>query len=485
MSVSRRSTARNGRDRGSILPLTLVVTVAMSTIMISLLSYTATNLRYGNVVEDRADRLSAAEAGLRHVLEKIQINGLLCTTNAGNGAGIDIAIPDTISDANVSVNCSKANGTLSNITSWAVVVTAEGMPAAEKAYVTSSGNGTTKVFGGPSYVADLSRMGVGAALEIRDGDLWTTDSSCTKGGQYSSNGSSIANLSFSPATRGVWCTSDDWTDLYKEPAVPTTPSAAPAPQTFGTCKVFFPGLYTSPPAFDTNNYMRSGDYFFDNVGNVAVNKATVTAGRQGVAGDLQAIKNDACDSYRDSPITSPQYDPPEGATFYMDGNSRFTMQVQGSLEILRRQHSQFVAGQFYSDFVSVHALPTSTLDWQTPILGTAPGNKKELAVHGQVWAPRASIEFGGVTNTAVAQFSGGMVVAKFAASASASVSGFVIQVQGSPYSDKFIFTATADKNGITRVRVVAQLRFSAPPTGNGVGTWELAMNSWRVCGATC
>lgn len=473
MDTTPQPTPRR-RDRGSILPLTLVVTVVISTLMLSLLSYTSSNLRYGQVVEGRADRLSAAEAGLRHVLEKVQINGLLCSTNAGNGSGIDIAIPDTISGVDVSVNCAKVNGTLSNIASWAVVVTGVGLPAGQKGYITSGSNGVTKVFGGPSFVANPGLMGIAAPLEIRDGDLWHTDPACTNGGGYASDGSGPQwnNLSFSPATRGVWCTSQTWDQLFTEPAYPATPALAPAPQTFGTCKVFWPGRYTSAPPWASNNYMRSGDYFFDNVGEVEVKQANVTAGRQGVAGDQQAIANSPCDSYRDN------QDVPEGATFYLSGNSRFKMLSQGSLEILRRQHN--------NDFVSVQALPSSTLDYSTPILATGPGNNKELAIHGQVWAPRATVEFGNVTNSAVAQFSGGIVVARLAAQASASVSGFVIQVQGSPQSDRFVFTARAVKDGgVTEVRVIAQLRFSSPPTGIGVGTWELAMNSWRVCPATC
>ena len=474
---------RGGRgDRGALLPLTLVVTVVVSAVVLSLVGYTSANLRYGRVVEDRADRLSAAEAGMRHVLEKVQINGLLCSTNAGNGAGIDIEIPDRISGADVSVNCRKVDGTLSNITSWAVVVTGEGLPAGEKGFITTTGNGKTKVFGGPSFVADPSLMGIEAPLEIRDGDLWTTDPSCSRGGQFSSStpSPSWGDLTFSPANRGLWCTEQEWDDLFLEPRVPSSLSALPLnppPVDVGTCRVFRPGRYTTKPAFGANNYLRSGDYVFQGTGEMNIKQMTITAGRQGVAGDQQEIENPACDAYRDN------QDVPTGATFYMSGNSRFTMQAGGALEILRRQHDD--------DFVSIHALssgapwPASTLDWTTPVLASDPGNGKQLAVHGQVWAPRTTIEFGEVASSAVAQLSGGVVVARLAAAASASVSGFVIQVQGSPQQDKFTFTAHAEKNGVTEVRVVAQLRFSSPPSGIGVGTWEMAMNSWRVCEQTC
>ncbi|WP_420450307.1 hypothetical protein [Ilumatobacter sp.] len=458
------------------------MTVVVSSVIISLVGYTSANLRYGRVVEDRADRLSAAEAGLRHVLEKVQINGLLCSTNAGNGSGVDIEIPDTISGVDVSVNCAKVDGTLSNITSWAVVVTGEGLPAGEKGFVTTSGHGKTKVFGGPSFVARPSLMGISAPLEIRDGDLWSTDAGCSHGGQFSTSTPTAVwgALSFSPANRGLWCTEQEWHELFTEPSVPAGLSSLPtnpAYTDFGTCRVFWPGRYTVEPAWAANNYLRSGDYVFANTGEMRLKHATVTAGRQGVAGDQQEIENPACDSYRDN------QDVATGATFYMSGDSRFTMQAGGALEILRRQHDY--------DFVSIHALssgaafPASSLNWSNKILASAPGNGKQLAVHGQVWAPRTTVEFGEVASSAVAQLSGGVVVARLLAAASASVSGFVIQVQGSPQQDKFTFTARAEKNGTTEVRVVAQLRFSSPPSGIGVGTWEMAMNSWRVCAQTC
>ena len=160
----------------------------------------------------------------------------------------------------------------------------------------------------------------------------------------------------------------------------------------------------------------------------------------------------------------------------------FEVSTQGGFEILRRQQN--------NDFVSLHALPpghamASTLDYNTDIINTGPGSNKQMVIHGMVYAPRASLEFGNVANAAAAQLSGGAIVARIEAQAAASASGFVIQVQGSPQSDRLAYTATATKNGTTQVRVIAQVRFAPPASGAGVGTWELVMNSWRVCDATC
>ena len=57
MKKLHRHTAR--RDEGSILPLVLVMTVVLATLVVALASYVSAGLRYTTVVEDRADRLAA------------------------------------------------------------------------------------------------------------------------------------------------------------------------------------------------------------------------------------------------------------------------------------------------------------------------------------------------------------------------------------------------------------------------------------------
>jgi hypothetical protein len=467
-------------DDGTILPLALVVSVVLSAVVLALTSYTFTNLRFGGSVENRADRLSAAEAGMRHVLEQVT-DGTLCTTNAGVAGG-DIVVPGTISGASVTVNCKQIGGTLSNITSWAVVVTGEGGVPDGDGWITNSGAGKAKAFGGPSYIARPALLGIKAPMTIEDGSLWHSDPGCEEFGQYdegAETSSDYDNITFQ-SSRGVWCTGKAWDELFLEPQTNPPPAVTKPWELIGGCRVFYPGTYTTTPDFLKQNgsvggpnYMMSGNYVFANTGEMTVSNAIVTAGREGVAGDQQEISNPVCDQVRDNL----DLDPGRGATFYMEGNSRFTIGDKGALEILRRQQG--------NDFVSVHATSASTLNYQTPILSTKTGNNKELAIHGVVWAPRSAIEFGLVTNSSVAQLVGGAVVAKLDVSTSASITGFVIEVQGSPQSDKIIFTATATKKGTTKVRVIAQLRFSPPPTGSGVGTWELAMNSWRVCNVTC
>ncbi len=469
------------RDRGLILPLVLVVAVVLSLVVVSIARYATTTLRYGQVAEGRADRLSAAEGGIRDVLDRLDSDGTLCTTLAGAG-GITIDVPTQINDADVEVDCRAIGSTLSNITGWAIAVTGNG--ASGPALLTQSGAGSDKVFGGPTYVNSLADLDLKAPLEVSGGHLWFTDPSCLEGGEYFSDGSGISNLQFDPPSRGVWCTSKTADELFSEPTVPGLGSLTVRnPGDYddrGTCRVFEPGFYDYEPEWATYNYMKSGDYLFDLGGNPAtatieIRQATVTAGRQGVAGSQQVISNTACDLER-------EMDTVGGATFYLDGATHIDIRTQGSLEILRREQ-----GTNPVDFVSVHALPSHNLAHSTPILSTASGNNKQLALHGQVYAPDGNFVFGNVTNVAAAQLLGGAVVGAIEAQASASASGFLIQVQGNPQSDRFQLTATAEKDGLsTAVRVVAQLRFTAADAAAGVGSWELAVNSWRVCpSASC
>lgn len=475
MMISRAS---RGRDRGAILPIVLVVAVVLGAVVVALATYATTTLRYGGVAEARADRLSAAEGGMRDVLDRLGQEGTLCTTAAGSG-GVVLDVPVQLNGADVEVRCQAVGTTLSNITSWAIVVTGNG--ASTPALHTQAGAGSDKVFGGPTFVSDLADLDLDAPLQVKDGNLWYTDPSCPEGGQYVSDGSSIPNLAFDPASRGIWCTSQEWSDLFEAPALPNLNALASlTPATsytdIGSCRVFEPGRYDFEPDWSTYNFLKSGDYYF-NLGNdpataaIDIKQAAVTAGKQGVAGSQQVIDNSGCDSYRDNVDTG------GGATLYLDGATHFNIDTQGSLEVLRREQ-----GAAPVDYVSIQALPTHSLAHSTPILSTRQGNNKQMALHGQVYAPNAFFEFGNVTNVAAAQLLGGAVVGALEAQASASTSGFLIQVQGSPQSDRYRLTATATKDGTTTaVRVIAQLRFTAADATAGTGIWEVAANSWRVC----
>jgi hypothetical protein len=475
--MSNRS-PRSSVDRGTVLPIVLVIVIVLGAVVLATAKYATSTLRYGQVVESRADRLSAAEGGMRDIIDRITNSQLpLCSTAAGVG-GVDVELPD-LSGADVTVRCQQIGGQLADITSWAVVITGEGVPDGQGLTTQSGGQ---KVFGGTTYVARTELLGLGKQLLIEQGDLWYSDAGCSAGGEFM--GPPAADVVFDSAIRGLWCTNRPWqysggqpTGLFGAPTIPTLPTAAPAPfqDVAGGCRVFFPGRYTSPPDWNDAphggpNYMMSGDYVFaiPGSGTITIDKAIVTAGRQGAGGDEQQIDNDECDAVRDA-------DTGTGASFYLDGNSHFEISNQAALEILRRQQGD--------NYVSIQTLPTYTHTYPGVVLSTKSGNNSEMSIHGMIWAPYSTVELGNVTNSVVAQIIGGAVVAAMHVQSSASADGLLISVQGAPTSDKWALTSTAtNSGGTTRVRVIAQVRHSSTDAGQTL--WELAQNSWRVCEAS-
>ena len=132
------SPERARRDHGSILPMVLVMTVVLSAVVVSLASYVSAGLRYSNVVEDRADRLAAADGGLRYGIERLGLQAYAgCFTSLGN-AGYEIPFPTEVNQSKVTVTCKKAGTGFGDIQGWAVIVTGQGVPPILPAAATNS-----------------------------------------------------------------------------------------------------------------------------------------------------------------------------------------------------------------------------------------------------------------------------------------------------------------------------------------------------------
>ncbi|MEY2958347.1 MAG: hypothetical protein RLZZ01_915 [Actinomycetota bacterium] len=471
MGATRSRSRAGRRDEGAVLLLVLVIGVVLSAVVIVLVQYTSASIRYGQVSEARADRLAAADGAMRDAVERVRLGRSLCTTGVGSSGALTYRYPIELNEAAVDVSCRRLGTSLSEIAGWAIVVTGEGGVPSGGGLVSASGAGRAKLLGGPMFVADLALVGLGAPVELRDGDLWYTAPECPSVAEFTEI--AVDNLEFLPVgVRGTMCTDRVWSEIYPEPAVPdlsTLPVGDPVGVQVGDCRVFEPGVYTSSPELGPNNYFRSGEYRFVDVA-LEIKQAVVTVGRPGAGGALQEIDNVPCDLARDA-------DPAVGGlggTFYLDGSSSISSQAQGAIEIMPRLQG--------NSYVSVHALATSTVSYPTDIVGTTSGNQKEVVLHGLVWAPLARLTLGEVTNTTAAQLTGGAVVAAIDFGTSASSLGFVIQVEGSPASSELLFEATATLRGTTTVEAVVDARFTNPENGAGAGTWELAVESWRVRG---
>jgi Tfp pilus assembly protein PilX len=63
-------------DRGSILPIALVLTLVLGSVSVALARYVATSLRTTRVTDDRVDRLAAADSAMQIALT--QLDGGTC-----------------------------------------------------------------------------------------------------------------------------------------------------------------------------------------------------------------------------------------------------------------------------------------------------------------------------------------------------------------------------------------------------------------------
>lgn len=452
LHTSRRPVVADDRDRGAILPLVLVMSVVVSLVVVTLAGYVSTNLRYGQVVEERADRLAAADGGLRYAVERLQNSAYAgCLTNLGN-TGYTIEFPVQINDSDVDVTCRKGSSSIGDIKAWALIVTGELSPTDPDTWMVRSQGGTSKLLGGPVWVTDPSTdiNDLSSPVEVEDGDIWFYRPDCDNPNLTIDP----SELSFTPEFRGTICVEKPWHQLFDKPSIGWFPwpydtaNTNPAPTMVDGCRVFSPGRYTVAPTLGTNTYFRSGNYYFENVV-LNITNSTVTAGWADFDnnGDQQFIHNYACvdaiDSDRGSGSTP-------GATFYMGGASRIVVNSNGTFEIMRRRQGD--------DFVSIHALSgvhpwgkwfQSTIGSTQNIIRTASGLNSDLALHGLVWAPYSGLEFGNVTNVANGQILGGAALAKVVLQASASSSNFLIRVESSPADYQLRLSATATKNGLS------------------------------------
>ncbi len=458
------------RDDGLILPLVLVVGIVLGIVVLALATYTMTTLRYGRVTEYRADRFASAQGAMDNSTERLEI-GQLALCGTGGGTVVD-PFPEVINDAPATVTCRTIGGASGDTDGWAVVITGIGNPGGpnDDDFVVQSGGGADKFIGGRVWLEEVNSLDIKVNTTIENGDLFYPDG-CDP--QEFTGLTLDSRLFFTPGN-GTICTDTTWANEFRVPATSVPVGVSPSnlatitPDAYG-CTVFEPGRYNDAPILGANNYFKSGNYYFRNVGTISVKSKTLLFGNMPGVPGFPSINNAPCDFARGNDNTS-------GATVYVGGNTRFDIEAAGAIEFSRRAQ----VGGSKTDRVSLHVIDAGLGNqptWSDPVVETKPGTNKQLAAQGLVWAPRSGLVFGEVTNDTTAALRGGAVVARLDAGASASATGFLIEVPTSDTQRLLELTAEATKEGgTTQIRTVLDWR----PTSN-----ETALRSWRTCEGSC
>src|SRR6056297_836298 len=182
--MSRHSTSRptmnpdNHRDEGAVLPLVLVMTVVIAAVVIGLANWAVTSLAFGRVAEDRSDRLSAADAGMRYAIDQLKLRNAGCILDTQEA--VLPGVQADFNDATAAVTCERITSGFEGIAAYAAVMTGAGIPSGQ-AILTSQSGSNEKVLGGPVY---MSRVGSNSfdldpPVNIKDGPLLYHDTSGT------------------------------------------------------------------------------------------------------------------------------------------------------------------------------------------------------------------------------------------------------------------------------------------------------------------
>jgi hypothetical protein len=494
--------------------MVIVIATAIALIVTSLTVYTATSLRFSRIAEDRSDRLSAADAGLRYAVDQLKLRNAGCVLDTQ-----EAVLPGVQADfngASASVTCERITSGFEGIQAYAAVMTGEGLSPSDSLLSSQSGS-NDKILGGPVYMSrvDSSAFSLGPPVEIADGPLLYHDASgsvpCT-----SVKSTTMPNqLKFEPELIfGPVCVSVPWHEIFATPEVPDLTAVVerdgtldvgsspplPAPQgsftdisSGGGCRVFEPGHYiTAPDLNGIDAYFKTGDYLFDFDDVIDVKSGAVTAGRINpyTSSTNELNMTAACENAQAAdPAPVDQF----GATFYLADRARINVKTQGQIEIHARQ-------QGIADYVSVQTLCTPNGVWCGPdgdggftpgkastltapapstddnLIFTDSGNNKEFVAHALVYAPLAQVEFGNVSNSATQKMLGGLIVSRLVLQSATSATNFEISVPTSPITARIQLTSTAVKRGETSVQAVVEYR---PYEEDIEG--RVRVNSWRVC----
>jgi hypothetical protein len=257
-------------EQGATLIIVLVFITVFGLILAGLLTQGDASLQYTNTVSAHEAKVYAADAGVSAVIQQLRQNNERCPAPGTTGPPIP---PLTINGRTVNVTCSTLSGATVGAAGYAVITTLNGPnsllldPAVSK-HIT-----------GPVYIN--GQVGWGPGLQVTDGNFYQGANGTTCTTPTSSQLSFVTATGAPEPQYGYYCTP---IPLPNPPHNPPTviPSTAPnnPPRRADGCQVWYPGLYTSPPALvPGDNYFASGVYYFNFNGSWDIKQSTVYGGQ--------------------------------------------------------------------------------------------------------------------------------------------------------------------------------------------------------------
>lgn len=431
-------TRRLKREEGTSLVIVLIMISVFGLILTALLTEAGASVRYTDSVSSHEKKLYAADAAVALGIQQLQQNIEICPST-----GVSETIQTTtVNGLPAQVTCETTSGSTASHLGYAVVTMS---PAANSLTIQS---GNAKRIYGPVHVTG-NVDGWNKGLDVDSGNFTQTQGNgCTA--------TADPNLTLD-AGYGFFCNAT--VPTLPTIAVPTMPVAPRAATTFATCKIFYPGRYTSAPAIDVTkvNYFASGVYYFNFAGPITVagsgpNDMVVFGGEKAswetaqyssllpaCAHDTQAIAA-AGGSAPEVNGTGVQFIFGGGASLALDNKSKTELFVRTADATTATAAPSFIAVPPTSAWTTAGYTPNTA---DTNVLNFSSGSDKGFLAHGLVYAPNHNVVLY-ATNGVDASVLGGVVAWELDLQSSAAGSGLTVSAtDGIPDPRHIIVRGTA------------------------------------------
>lgn len=479
MNVRRRDVGP--RDHGTILPLVLVFVVVLGLVLASTARYTATNLRYSAVVEERASASASAEAALRHAIQRVGANAVATC----DGGPVTIAptydpVADPIlADADtIDITCTRLDTGQATLSDWAAVITADGIGGANdleiNAPATIEQAATGRIFMQSLRQSDLR---INYDDVVFNGNLFYDGSGddCATIDRYNESSSSWDD-DIVMGSGSFVCWPQTWDQVVDEPPTANLPAHVPGNPAWtmvGSCRVFEPGWYHELELnVGGDNYFRSGAYVFEDVLiDTSYDPVTMTTawGTTILAGygddttfDTRLATGTSCEAAQaldalDGP--APLNTGTNGVTWYLGGSSKLLINRDTTIEMI----PMTIDDGLRRHAVSVHVLGSgsvwpSTLGSGVDVIEEGSGSSNRALFQGQIWAPTQPIDLYELTGDASGQITSGVVVAQVLVDSTSGSMG-ALGPDRTQADHELLLSATATVDGVTvEARAVVEHR---------------------------